>query len=91
MWTDPLVGGVGSFVSLTASWAAFAASVLVAATLLLARRAGWLNMVVLLGFGWELQTSHAALHGPIAFALLIVASGWMWWIRRRRGHAVKFA
>ena len=91
MWTDPFVGGVGSFVSLTASWAAFAASVLVAATLLLARRAGWLNMVLLLGFGWELQTSHAALHGPIAFALLIVASGWMWWIRRRRGHAAKFA
>ena len=57
MWTDPLVGGVGSFVSLTASWAAFAASVLVAAALLLSRRADWLNMAVLVGFGWELQTA----------------------------------
>jgi hypothetical protein len=51
MWTDPLVGGVGSFVSLTASWAAFAASALIATTLLLSRRAGWLNMAVLVGFG----------------------------------------
>ena len=39
LWVDPLVGGVGSFVSETASWAAFAASVLVAAALLLSRRA----------------------------------------------------
>ena len=91
MWTDPLVGGVGSFVSLTASWAAFAASALIATTLLLSRRAGWLNMAVLVGFGWELQTSHAAPHGPIAFALLIVASGWLWWTRRRRGHLAKIA
>jgi hypothetical protein len=77
MWTDPLVGGVGSTISLTASWAAFVASVLVAASLLLSSRAGWVNMAVLVGFGWELQTSHAAPHGPIAFALLIVASGWL--------------
>jgi len=41
-------------------------------------------MAVLVGFGWELQTSHAALHGPIAFALLILAAGWMWWAGRRR-------
>lgn len=85
MWTDPLVGGVGSLISLTASWAAFVSSVLIAATLLLSGRAGWVNMAVLLGFGWELQESHAALHGPIAFALLIVASGWMWWTQRRLG------
>jgi hypothetical protein len=84
MWTDPLVGGVGSFISLTASWAAFAAAVLIAATLLLSRRAGWVNMAVLVGFGWELQTAHASPHGPIAFALLIVAAGGLWWARRRR-------
>jgi hypothetical protein len=46
-------------------------------------------MAVLVAFGWELQTSHAAPHGPIAFALLIVASGWLWWTRRRRGHLAK--
>ncbi|MGZ5904065.1 MAG: hypothetical protein ACXWKQ_01850 [Reyranella sp.] len=84
MWTDPVIGGVGSFISLTASWAAFVASVLIAATLLLSRRAGWLNMAVLVGFGWELQTAHASPHGPIAFALLIVAAGWLWWARRPR-------
>jgi hypothetical protein len=79
LWVDPLVGGVGSFVSETASWAAFAASVFVGAALLLSRRAGWANMAVLVAFGWELQTAHAAPHGPIAFALLIVAAGWLWW------------
>src|SRR5262245_56153792 len=79
LWTDPWTGGVGSFVSLTASWAAFAAAVLVAATLLLTRRAGWINMAVLVAFGWELQVAHAALHGPIAFALLIIAAAWLWW------------
>ena len=83
LWVDPLVGGVGSFISQAASWAAFAATAFIAAALLLARRAGWLNMVVLLAFGWELQTSHAAPHGPIAFALLIVAALWLWLGRRR--------
>jgi predicted Rdx family selenoprotein len=91
MWTDPLVGGVGSFISLTASWAAFAASLLVAATLLLSHRAGWVNMAVLVAFGWELQESHAALHGPSAFALLIVAAGWLWWTRRRRDGSAEIA
>jgi hypothetical protein len=84
LWTDPLVGGVGSFVSETGSWAAFAASLLIAATLLLSGRAGWLNMAILVGFGWELQTAHASPHGPIAFALLIVASAWLWWSRLSR-------
>lgn len=90
MWTDPLIGGVGSFVSETGSWAAFAAAVFVAAALLLSGVAGWPSMVPLLGFGWELQTSHASPHGPIAFALLIVASGWIWWSRRRgQGRVAK--
>jgi hypothetical protein len=35
-------------------------------------------------FGWELQTAHAAPHGPIAFALLIVAAGWLWFSRTGR-------
>ncbi len=95
MWTDHWVGGVKSIISLTASWAAFVSSVLVAATLLLSGRvsgaAGWANMAVLLGFGWQLQDSHAALHGPIAFALLIVASAWLWWSRRRLGPVAEAA
>jgi hypothetical protein len=87
-WIDPLIGGVGSFVSLTASWAAFASAVLVAASLLLSRRAGWLNMAVLVAFGWELQTAHASPHGPIAFALLIVASVWLWLSRSRPAYRI---
>jgi hypothetical protein len=87
-WVDPLIGGVGSFVSLTASWAAFASAVLIAASLLLSRRAGWLNMAVLVAFGWELQTAHASPHGPIAFALLIVASIWLWLSRSRPGYRI---
>jgi len=87
-WVDPLIGGIGSFVSLTASWAAFAASVLIAVALLASGRAGWLNMAVLVAFGWELQTAHASPHGPIAFGLLIVASVWLWFGRRRAGRRV---
>ena len=64
--------------------AAFASSVFIAAALLLSQRAGWLNMAVLVAFGWELQVAHAAPHGPIAFALLIVAAGWLAWTGRRR-------
>jgi hypothetical protein len=89
MWVDPLVGGLGSFVSLTASWAALAASALIAAALLLSRRAGWLSAVLLLAFGWELQTAHAAPHGPIAFSLLILATLSIWWFQRRRDHAAR--
>jgi hypothetical protein len=83
-WVDPLIGGVGSVISETASWAAFAAALFVAAALLLSGRAGWLNMAILLAFGWELQTAHASPHGPIAFGLLIVAAAWLWWAQRRR-------
>ncbi len=87
MWVDPVVGGVGSFVSETASWAAFASAFLVASALLLSGRAGWLNMMPLFGFGWSLQTAHASPHGPIAFALLIVAAAWLRWAERRRTRA----
>src|SRR5262249_51409913 len=87
MWVDPLVGGLGSFVSLTASWAALAAAVLIAGALMLSRRAGWLSAVLLVAFGWGLQTAHAAPHGPIAFALLILAAGSIWWAQRRRASA----
>lgn len=84
VWLDPFVGGVGSFVSLTGSWAALAAAVFLAAALLLSRRAGWVSVALLLGFGWELQTAHAAPHGPIAFALLILAALSIRWTQRRR-------
>jgi hypothetical protein len=82
-WIDPWVGGVGSFFSLTGSWAVFVACVFAAAALLLAKKMRVPPLIVLLAFGWELQTSHASPNGPIAFGLLIVAAVWMWWSDRR--------
>ncbi len=40
---------------------------------------GAVQAVVLLAFGWQLETAHASPHGPIAFALLIVVAIWLWW------------
>jgi hypothetical protein len=74
MWVDPWVGGVGSFVSLTGSWAVFVAAVTAAGYLILNRRTSWLVAILLAGFGWELQIAHASLNGPIAFSLLALAS-----------------
>ena len=85
MWTDPWIGGVRSVISQTGSWAVFVAALFAAAALLLERRADWVGIVPLLAFGWELQTSHASPHGPIAFALLIITAGRIWWLRRRAG------
>jgi hypothetical protein len=85
-WTDPWVGGVGSFISLTGSWAVFVAAVLLAAALFAARKATLPPLVLLIGFGWELQTSHTSPHGPIAFALLIAAAVWMWRLDSKMPH-----
>jgi membrane protein implicated in regulation of membrane protease activity len=85
-WVDPWVGGVRSFISETGSWAVFAAVLLAAAALLLARKAPWPPLLVLLAFGWQPNTAHASPHGPIAFALLIVAAIWLWWAERKAAH-----
>lgn len=77
-WQDPWVGGVGSFISLTGSWAAFFAALLVALALLVDKKASWFPAILLMAFGWELQMSHTMPHGPIAFALLIIAGIWIW-------------
>jgi hypothetical protein len=82
-WVDPWVGGVGSFISLTGSWAVFIASALLALALLLAKKAPWPALILLVAFGWELQTSHTMPYGPIAFGLLIVAALWMVWAEHR--------
>lgn len=74
MWVDPWVGGVGSFVSLLGSWAIFVAALCTAGYLLLNRKATWLEAILLVGFGWELQMAHASYHGPIAFGLLALSS-----------------
>ena len=86
LWVDPWVGGVGSFTSQTASWAVFCAALFAAFALFLARRAPVVPLVILVViFGWQLQLTHAALHGPIAFLGLIVSAVWLWF---RSGTAV---
>jgi len=82
-WVDPWVGGVGSAISLTGSWAAFAASVFIAIALWSARKASVVPLLLLVGFGWELQMSHTMPHGPIAFSLLVVSAIWIWWSNGR--------
>jgi hypothetical protein len=77
-WSDPWVGGVGSFISQTGSWAAFFAALFVGVALILDKKISWPPLLLLVGFGWELQMSHTMPHGPIAFALLIVAGIWIW-------------
>ena len=84
MWVDPWVGGVGSFVSLVGSWAVFVAATCMAAYLKLNDKVTWLEVALLLGFGWELQTAHASYHGPIAFTLLAVAAALI--LTRPRPH-----
>jgi len=83
-WTDPWVGGVGSVVSQTGSWAIFFAALFAAIALFLGRKVPWPPLVILVVFGWELQLSHAAYHGPIAFGLLIISALWIWWVGRNR-------
>ena len=81
-WVDPWVGGVDSFISETGSLAVLAASLFASAALYRAGKASVPPLILLVAFGWVLQTSHASPHGPIAFALLIVAAVWMRWGRR---------
>lgn len=82
MWLDPWAGGQQSVVSQTASWAAFASALLIALALLASRRAPLAPLVLLVVFGWEVQLTHAAVHGPIGFGLLAVAAAWI----RLRGN-----
>ncbi|MGE3781517.1 MAG: hypothetical protein AB7H71_02080 [Alphaproteobacteria bacterium] len=81
-WVDPWVGGVDSFISHAGSYAVLASSVFAASSLALARKIEWPALVLLLAFGWQLQTSHASPHGPIAFGLLILAALWSRWSER---------
>lgn len=76
-WVDHWVGGVGSVISESASWAAFVMAAAAALARALARQGPLPALALLAIGGWVLQLSHAALHGPIAFALLIVAALWL--------------
>jgi hypothetical protein len=90
-WVNPWVGGVGSFISQTGSWAVFFSTLFVAIALFVAEKAPWPALVLLVAFGWELQVSHTMPHGPIAFALLIISALWMWWSGRRHSASLNRA
>lgn len=77
-WVDPWVGGVGSFVSHTGSYAVLFATLFAAIALFLAKKASWPPLLILVAAGYELQISHASFHGPIAFSLLAISSIWLW-------------
>lgn len=79
VWVDPYVGGVGSFISLTGSWAVLIAAFSAAGSLYLARRAPWPALLLLAAFGWMIFTSHAAPYGPIGFLCLTASALWIWW------------
>jgi hypothetical protein len=56
---------------------------LAAAARFFAGRGPWTALVLLGTAGWILKISHAALHGPFAFMLLISAAIWLaWWDRK---------
>lgn len=82
-WVDPVTGGVGSFISLGGSWAVFAAAITAGLALALTARASWPALMLLVGFGWEIQVSHASPHGPIGFTLLALAGVLIWRGQRR--------
>jgi hypothetical protein len=88
-WIDKWVGGVGSFISETGSYAVFLATVFLALALFLTKKAPWPPLILLVAFGWELQMSHTMPHGPIAFSLLIVATLWMHFGKRPQPGASK--
>ena len=87
LWKDPAVGGVGSTISLTGSWAVFFAALFAAVALYVTRRAPWPALVLLILFGWQLEVSHTAMHGPVAFGLLAVVGIWLWFAQRRGAGA----
>ena len=78
IWVDPWVGGVGSFVSLTGSWAIFFATLFTAPVLYLRKLAPVPALVLLVVFGYVLQESHASYYGPLAFTILLVTGLIMW-------------
>jgi hypothetical protein len=75
-WVDRWTGGVGSFISLTGSWAAFFSTVFVALERWMRQRT---RVAIALGIalaaaGYLVQISHAAMTGPAAFALLTITA-----------------
>lgn len=88
IWVDPWIGGVGSVVSMTGSWAIFVAAVLLSITAILSigvRRVTplrWLSLALLIAGGWFVQESHACCTGPAGFGLIFAFGALTWWADR---------
>lgn len=85
-WVDRWVGGVGSVISQTGSWAILIGAVLTAAAMRAAQGAralgllGWAALGCLVAAGWFVQVSHACCTGPVGFGFLFLF-GALTWIR----------
>ena len=88
-WIDKWVGGVGSVISQTGSWAIFFATVFAAIALFLAKKAPLPALLIFVAFGWELQVSHASYNGPIAFGLLIISAAWIYFQKSEKSDVEK--
>jgi hypothetical protein len=81
LFNDPIVGGNGSLVSRTGSWAWFVAMIAAIVSLFLVNRGRSLSvlfppLVLLAICAWAIETSHTNPTGPIAFACFALASIW---------------
>jgi hypothetical protein len=83
MYTDRVIGGVSSVVSLTGSWAFLVAAI--ASALALAERGATLwPLLALVLAGQVIQMSHAHPYGPVGFSLVFLAAlGLERWLARQ--------
>ena len=83
MYTDRIIGGVSSFVSLTGSWA-FLVAVTATALALAQRGATLAPLLALVLAGQIIQMSHAHPFGPVGFSLVFLAAlGLERWLARQ--------
>ncbi|GIW06770.1 MAG: hypothetical protein KatS3mg060_1575 [Dehalococcoidia bacterium] len=87
MWTDPLIGGVGSVVSQVGSWA-FLVTALSAALALARQQAPLWPLAAIVLAGNLVQLSHARPYGPLGFGLLLIGAVGIELWRTRAGLAV---
>jgi hypothetical protein len=88
MYTDRVIGGVGSVVSLTGSWAFLVAAVATALALAQRRAPLWPLFALVLA-GESIQISHARPYGPVGFTLVFLATlGLERWLARRPSDSI---
>jgi hypothetical protein len=92
MYTDRVIGGVSSVVSLTGSWA-FLVAAIATAFALAQRGAPLWPLLALVLAGQIIQMSHAHPYGPVGFSLVFLAALGLerWLARQTAGPVVKDA